>query len=262
VNRENDLRPIVKWVHCADHDPIDEWIPDDERTFSVWIQVGIGPIDGPGTDDWQFHVRSVDSSDSLVGFTGCRDAMWSGPSLVLRRWHYLQILREIDMVCRSARSTTWPEVFRHLDRYGDGPPILGSLEDARLQELEERAGPPPGPVEDLSIAEQFQRMQKGQLLGVPVIQSALERIHPQEGRHVWFWGLTDPAVQAFWLSITDELLVSEVRYNISPEVRLVLPFSDDPREQSMAEAFSTREFAAFYDEIDARVWGQTPTQLE
>lgn len=226
-------------------------MPDDERTFSVDLQLGVGPIDGPGADDWQLHVRSADIPGPLAESTANRDAWWSGSSLVLTRWDYFRVLREFDIVCRRARSATWSDVDRQLDPYGHGPPVFGSLDDVRLQELQD---PTPRLIEDLSIIEQFQRMKKGHLLEEGDVKRALSQLTAQDGRFVWFWGLTDAAVQAFWLSIYDDLLMRTLRDNISTEVRYVLQFSDDPRERKISEAFDTREFAAFYDEIDARVW--------
>jgi hypothetical protein len=46
----------IKSFDCADHDPIDKWVPDDPAEVDFWCTVAIGIRDDEGADYFQVHV--------------------------------------------------------------------------------------------------------------------------------------------------------------------------------------------------------------
>jgi len=46
----------IKSYDCADHDPIDKWIPDDPALVDFWCTVAIGIKNQEGADYFQVHV--------------------------------------------------------------------------------------------------------------------------------------------------------------------------------------------------------------
>lgn len=49
-------KPVIRGWDCADHDPIDEWIPDDPARVNYWCNVAIGVEGEDGADDFQVRV--------------------------------------------------------------------------------------------------------------------------------------------------------------------------------------------------------------
>jgi len=48
--------PIIKSWDCTDHDPIDEWVPDDPSMVEFWCNVAIGIEGEKGADNFEVHV--------------------------------------------------------------------------------------------------------------------------------------------------------------------------------------------------------------
>lgn len=49
------MKPIIISYDCTDHDPIEEWVPDDVFDIDFWMNFTIGP-DNKGGDNFQVHV--------------------------------------------------------------------------------------------------------------------------------------------------------------------------------------------------------------
>ncbi|MFC1773389.1 Imm8 family immunity protein [Pseudomonadota bacterium] len=49
-------KPEIKSWDCADHDPIEEWQPDDPSLVEYWCNIAIGVKGEEGADNFQVHV--------------------------------------------------------------------------------------------------------------------------------------------------------------------------------------------------------------
>jgi hypothetical protein len=49
-------KPEIKSWDCTDHDPIEEWQPDDPSLVEYWCNIAIGIEGEEGTDNFQIHV--------------------------------------------------------------------------------------------------------------------------------------------------------------------------------------------------------------
>jgi hypothetical protein len=87
--------PELKAVDCSDHDPIEEWAPD-EGPFIYWLALHIGPKGEQGAD--LFYVPVANS-------TGLESAEWSGRSpdnspvpIVLEDYSWKAVLGKVQQV--------------------------------------------------------------------------------------------------------------------------------------------------------------------
>ena len=49
-------KPEIKSWDCVDHDPIDEWEPDDPSMVEYWCNIAIGIEGEDGADNFEVHV--------------------------------------------------------------------------------------------------------------------------------------------------------------------------------------------------------------
>ena len=101
----------IKSWDCIEHDPIEEWIPDDRSDVEFWCNIAIG-IDGEnGSDNFQVHIAThkavsrIENKDHLVVVpyyenwpqvlellqsivSQCGDVGWSGMSGQLSKHFY------------------------------------------------------------------------------------------------------------------------------------------------------------------------------
>ena len=247
------VRPIVKWFLCADHDPIDHWSPVRGDAFDVWLQTGIGPIDGPGADDWTFRIVSEDeSAPRRNSSTGV--ARWGRRGPILPHWDFDLVLMELYSICRGASAANWELVGARLDRFGTGPPVWGNLDEARQRRYEkEYLGQKSEAIVDLSFVEQLTRMKSGRVLEDPDTRAALRRLSDTDASEIWFWGVGRADVQHFWLSVSDASLLVSLADNISSHIAWQLRQSDVSEEREMSALLDSESFRPFREEIEWRV---------
>ena len=49
-------KPEIKSWDCTDHDPIEDWVPDDRSLVEYWCNVSIGIEGEEGAGNFQVHV--------------------------------------------------------------------------------------------------------------------------------------------------------------------------------------------------------------
>lgn len=108
------MNVTVKTLWSPDVDPPSEGVPPDDRRFSVFVQVTLGPGDDDGGETFDFTVASRDSlRDGFVGQT-----------LVLDRfaWSDVRGFVERRIGIDAAHCDTWEQLISRLApfmRYSD-----------------------------------------------------------------------------------------------------------------------------------------------
>ena len=49
-------KPVIRGWDCTDHDPIEDWVPDDPALVEYWCNVAIGIEGENGANNFQVHV--------------------------------------------------------------------------------------------------------------------------------------------------------------------------------------------------------------
>ena len=106
--------PEIKSWDCSDHDPIEDWVPDDPSDVEFWFNISIGIKNEVGADNFQVHVATNKAVASVADkrklviipyYEGweqilavlqpmveqCTDISWSGMSNQLSKmffWEY------------------------------------------------------------------------------------------------------------------------------------------------------------------------------
>ncbi|WP_444912473.1 Imm8 family immunity protein [Microbulbifer sp. PAAF003] len=114
MKKEVMKTPEIKGWDCIDHDPIEEWVPDDPSDVEFWCNIAIGLSGENGADNFQVHIATnkalsriedkkymvvvpyyeswvqvLDVLHSIVA--ECEDIGWSGMSEQLAKhfhWEY------------------------------------------------------------------------------------------------------------------------------------------------------------------------------
>ena len=50
------ITPVIKSWDCPDHDPLEDWVPEDRAVTDFWINLAIGIEGEAGADNFQVHV--------------------------------------------------------------------------------------------------------------------------------------------------------------------------------------------------------------
>jgi hypothetical protein len=89
----------IKSYDCADHDPIDTWIPDDRAVVDFWCTVAIGIQDEEGADYFQVHVVTQRALSQVS------DKKYILVVPYYDNWN--QIIRLIDEKMKSCKDVSW-----------------------------------------------------------------------------------------------------------------------------------------------------------
>ncbi|EAR09235.1 Imm8 family immunity protein [Reinekea blandensis] len=50
--------PVIKSWDCAEHDPIEAWVPEDPSDVEFWCNIAIGIEGEVGADNFQVHIAT------------------------------------------------------------------------------------------------------------------------------------------------------------------------------------------------------------
>ena len=101
------MKPIIISYDCADHDPIEEWIPEDRYNIDFWMNFTIGP-DMKGGDN--FQVRIV-TPNNLSGKNSSKHA------IVLNEYSWPNVVEAVDVLLENCKGLNWSEISEQLSRH-------------------------------------------------------------------------------------------------------------------------------------------------
>lgn len=55
-NKMQMKRPVIHGYSCSDHDPIEEWVPENCGEVDIYVDVYLGPDTGPASQFFTFNV--------------------------------------------------------------------------------------------------------------------------------------------------------------------------------------------------------------
>ena len=106
--------PQIKTLHSPEVDNLDSWIPEGDG-FYVLLQLGIGPRDEAGSDNFEIVLANPEGLRSrctegsiVVGDRGL---------LVLRSFEWREIQSHLRRIVSSCGGRDWVEVSTKLQRY-------------------------------------------------------------------------------------------------------------------------------------------------
>lgn len=101
------MKPVIISYDCTDHDPIDEWVPEDAYDVDFWMNFTIGP-DIKGGDN--FLVRVV-TPNNLHGKNSAKHA------IVLNEYTWAIVLAEVDAILEHCQGISWTGISAQLSQY-------------------------------------------------------------------------------------------------------------------------------------------------
>lgn len=100
------MTPVILSFDCVDHDPIEEWEPDDAFDVDFWMNFTIGP-DATGGDNFQVHIVTP---NNLHGKDSDRHA------IVMLEYSWPSVLAEVEGMLEKCQGSTWLEMSEELSR--------------------------------------------------------------------------------------------------------------------------------------------------
>ncbi len=112
------MRPDLKSWHCADHDSLSTWVPDDNDVV-YWLELTLGPEDSETGDRYLVCVATPSGLASTYG-QAIAPACSRGPVILLKNYSWANVLAEINRRLDAASSPEWPDVQKSLGRHFSG----------------------------------------------------------------------------------------------------------------------------------------------
>jgi hypothetical protein len=100
------MKPIIISYDCTDHDPIEEWVPDDVFDVDFWINFTIGP-DMKGGDNFQVHIVTP---NNLHGKDSEKYA------IVIKQYSWSSLLTVIINMLEKCQGRNWSEISEKLSQ--------------------------------------------------------------------------------------------------------------------------------------------------
>ena len=100
------MKPMILSYDCAEHDPIDLWVPEKYDEIDFWLTLNIGSDLISGED---FKVRIVTTNQIRHG-----DAQYAW---VIQHYHFATILQALTSVVENCTGNDWQDVTQKLSQY-------------------------------------------------------------------------------------------------------------------------------------------------
>jgi len=100
------MRAIIISYDCTDHDPIEEWVPDNVFDVDFWMNFTIGP-DMKGGDNFQVHVVTP---NNLHGKDSDKH------SIVLGEYSWSSVLATVESMLEDCQGSNWSEISEKLSQ--------------------------------------------------------------------------------------------------------------------------------------------------
>ncbi|WDD97439.1 Imm8 family immunity protein [Thalassomonas actiniarum] len=100
------LTPEIQSYDCCDHDPIDEWVPEDPSMVDYWLNISVGVKGEIGSNNYQVHVVTQ----------GVLSQIKSKSHLLILPYYegFTQVLREINYKLIDCSDVSWEGVFSRI----------------------------------------------------------------------------------------------------------------------------------------------------
>jgi hypothetical protein len=145
------LKPELKHWDCADHDPIENWVPDDAAVI-YWLTLGIGLSHSEAADNFQVCVGTPGGLKSAAGRLAKPRGSGYPASIVLQDYSWAGVVTAVQARLDNCVGRDWLEVLQKLRQHflweyeGDGTaqpkldPRVRIVTQLPLDELWDMAG--------------------------------------------------------------------------------------------------------------------------
>jgi hypothetical protein len=101
------MKPVILNFDCIDHDPIEEWVPENPKNVDFWMNFTIGP-DSRAGDYFQVHVLTEEN------FKATKEKRHA---IVIKEYSLDNLLIEIDKILEKCHGSDWEEMSLKLSQY-------------------------------------------------------------------------------------------------------------------------------------------------
>jgi hypothetical protein len=101
------MKPIIISYDCTDHDPIEQWVPNDPFDVDIWINFTIGPNSKSGDN---FLARVI-TSNNLHGKDSDKYAV------ILTEYSWANVIYEINRFLEMCSGNNWLEISEKLSKF-------------------------------------------------------------------------------------------------------------------------------------------------
>jgi len=106
------MKPVLKSFDCVDHDPIDQWKPDDPSFVDYWLCLHIGPEEEEGSDIFYVNILTENAVRALSG-----EEATKRKKIVLSSYSWSSVLQTIERTIDSIEGSDWSSLSAQLSEH-------------------------------------------------------------------------------------------------------------------------------------------------
>lgn len=100
------MKAVINHYDCLEHDPIDQWQPEDPSDINISINFNIGLVATAG-DNFLLHVVTANQQP---------DEQMEPYTLVVDKFNMPAILASVDGMLEQCQGENWPDIAGQLSR--------------------------------------------------------------------------------------------------------------------------------------------------
>jgi hypothetical protein len=108
------VKAVIRTLHSPEADQLSTWQPADPECWEIFVQVLLGPEDGPDEERFGFVACNPASLAAACAGAGY---VWGLERLVLPLWDYHLLERAVGGLCDECEGDGWETVATQLARY-------------------------------------------------------------------------------------------------------------------------------------------------
>jgi len=106
------MKAKLKTYFCSDIENLEAFQPEDPASFCLVLQLGIGPIDGPGYDNFQLTVCTPKWLEQQHTYNGYSRHLWLTPN-----YDFPTIIAGIQEYISQIGGESWAEIATQLAQF-------------------------------------------------------------------------------------------------------------------------------------------------
>jgi hypothetical protein len=101
------MKAIIVNYDCTDHDPIDEWVPENDRDVDFWMNFTIG-LDKSSGDNFQVRIISP---------IKLRNKTSKKFTIVIEKYSWISVLSAVEKILEQCQGSDWLDISEQLSQF-------------------------------------------------------------------------------------------------------------------------------------------------
>ena len=103
------MKAIIKSIDCINHDPIQDWIPENKKDVNIFITFHIGPKDGRGSELFNANVVTPNNVPTSS----------NAKYIEVVEYNLESVVNKVNALLNNFESDDWAKIGSYLNQFLD-----------------------------------------------------------------------------------------------------------------------------------------------